>query len=160
VLVKGLLRREVEDVARLALESQRPCLELCVKHLAKTLTEAINSGYLKPQGEPTAAEDADGLQFSLEAPPQQTSQADTPAEPPKASRTGATPSENVPSATQPPRTQLVKELPCPRYSGAVFANSGRLVCVNASVVFDGDSGAMTPSSRPPRTYVQYLQRSK
>jgi hypothetical protein len=109
-----MLTDEAEEVARMALEAGRPCLELCIRHLQKTLREAAASQLLLAGALPVDAEGAD-------------------AGGEKGGGGGASVS-NRREKMLASKQGLEEQLPCPRYSGAVFTGVGSLLCFNCTLV--------------------------
>jgi hypothetical protein len=59
---REMLTREAEEVARLAMEAQQPCLEMCIRHLERALREAAGAGLplLMPTAPSMPGESASG----------------------------------------------------------------------------------------------------
>lgn len=181
---KELLYREMEEVARTAMEAQRPCLQICLRHFDKTIREAMAAGYLF---NPHLTSSAEGGALDKSVSKEEegplikgTEMISTPTAAAIAAVTAVTstganaPSEALASggttAASVNRFKKSCQLPCPRYCGAVFCGMGRLVCLNARIsVGDpaerekeegGAKASSITSTTVPRTYADLLRKSR
>lgn len=186
---KELLYREVEEVARSALEAQRPCLQICLRHLDKTIREAMAAGYLfnpnltqGPGGavDRSVSRDEEGKGTGkgggvTSTPVAATTTAGTTT---AGTNAGASVEATTPAgggattaSGSVSRFKKSCQLPCPRYCGAVFCGMGKLVCLNARISIAVEVGddreeegvgakAATSSTTIPRTYADLLRKSR